>query len=91
MDQAKAAFEAAIARFGPTVAGLNNITWDQLPHWAQNFIADHPYMSAAQVILIILFAFPVLATTPAFAAIGFAGYGPAAGKWTVFTVAGKQD
>ena len=80
MDQAKQAFEATKPLFTQTVAGLQNLRWEDIPEPVRNYIRDHPKLSAFQLVTFLLLACPGLVVAPAFGFLGFSSIGPVAGE-----------
>ncbi|RMY73926.1 hypothetical protein D0863_03545 [Hortaea werneckii] len=80
MDHAaNATFEAAKATFASLAQGLRHTQWEDLPGWVRNYIVEHPGLTAAQIVCLVIVAVPAIATMPLLGALGFTSLGPAAG------------
>ncbi|KAI6790812.1 hypothetical protein KC332_g17716 [Hortaea werneckii] len=76
---ANTAFEAAKEAFASLAQGPRHIHWEDLPGWVRNYIVEHPGLTAAQTICLIVLAVPATITMPLLGALGFTSLGPAAG------------
>ncbi|RMZ15962.1 hypothetical protein D0860_01319 [Hortaea werneckii] len=79
---ANTAFEAAKEAFASLAQGPRHIHWEDLPGWVRNYIVEHPGLTAAQTICLIVLAVPATITMPLLGALGFTSLGPAAGRQT---------
>ena len=80
MDAAKQAFEAAKPYFGNAANALQNLKWEDVPEPVRNYIAAHPYLTAAQLALVLPTFFPGLFAVPVLGWLGFSSIGPVGGK-----------
>ena len=80
MDAAKHAFEAAKRYFGNVPSTLQNLKWEDVPEPVRNYIAAHPYLTAAQLALVLPALFPGLLAAPVLGWLGFSSIGPVGGK-----------
>ena len=83
MDAAKQAFEAAKPYFGSAANALQNLKWEDVPEPVRQYIAAHPYLTAAQLALVLPTFFPGLFAVPVLGWLGFSSIGPVAGKANV--------
>lgn len=81
MDRtANATFEAAKQTFASLAQGLRHTQWEDLPSWVRNYMVEHPGLTAAQIICLVVVAVPAIFTMPLLGALGFTSLGPAAGR-----------
>ncbi|OTA24268.1 hypothetical protein BTJ68_13740 [Hortaea werneckii EXF-2000] len=76
---ANTTFEAAKESFASHAQGLRHTQLEDLPGWVRNYIVEHPGLTAAQIICLVILAVPAIITMPLLGALGFTSLGPAAG------------
>lgn len=72
--------EEAKKFFGDKIEGLKNLKWEDIPAPVRNHIEQHPYLTPAQLILLLLTLVPGLIVAPVLGVLGFSSIGPVAGK-----------